>query len=51
MIGSFSIGNAAPHLGSIFGAKGAAAEVFDTIDNVCMNTEDMYMYLEMDAAI
>nr|XP_022339240.1 multidrug resistance protein 1-like isoform X1 [Crassostrea virginica] len=34
MIGSFSIGNAAPHLGSIFGAKGAAAEVFDTIDNV-----------------
>lgn len=34
MIGSFSIGNAAPHLGSIFGAKGAAAEVFETIDNV-----------------
>ncbi|XP_062574024.1 ATP-dependent translocase ABCB1-like isoform X1 [Saccostrea cucullata] len=34
MIGSFSIGNAAPHLGSIFGAKGAAAVVFETIDNV-----------------
>ncbi|XP_048749989.2 ATP-dependent translocase ABCB1-like isoform X1 [Ostrea edulis] len=34
MIGSFSLGNAAPHLGSIFAAKGAAAVVFETIDNV-----------------
>ncbi|KAJ8319924.1 hypothetical protein KUTeg_001511 [Tegillarca granosa] len=34
LIGSFSLGNAAPHLGSIFAAKGAGAVIFDVIDNV-----------------
>ncbi|KAK3611392.1 hypothetical protein CHS0354_036589 [Potamilus streckersoni] len=33
IIGSFSIGNATPHLNSISTAKGAAAVLFDIIDN------------------
>ncbi|KAL3862668.1 hypothetical protein ACJMK2_008621 [Sinanodonta woodiana] len=33
IIGSFSIGNASPHLNSIATAKGAAAVLFDIIDN------------------
>nr|AID66618.1 P-glycoprotein [Anadara sativa] len=33
MIGSFSLGNAAPHLGSIFAAKGAGAVIFEIIDH------------------
>ena len=34
MVGSFSLGNAAPNIGTLFGAKGAAAVVFEIIDNV-----------------
>ncbi|KAK3105070.1 hypothetical protein FSP39_016614 [Pinctada imbricata] len=33
MIGSFSLGNAAPHLGALAAAKGAAAVLFEIIDN------------------
>ncbi|XP_023931974.1 multidrug resistance protein 1-like [Lingula anatina] len=34
MIGSFSIGNAAPHLASVATAKGAAATLYKVIDNI-----------------
>lgn len=34
MIGSFSIGNAAPNIGSFVTAKGAAAVVYEIIDRV-----------------
>jgi hypothetical protein len=34
MIGSFSVGNAAPQLGIIATAKGAAATLYEVIDNV-----------------
>ena len=34
MIGSFSLGNAAPNIGNVMGAKGAAAVVYEIIERV-----------------
>ena len=46
MVGSFSLGNAAPNIAALFGAKGGAAVIYDIIDRVSVAKGVIYEVID-----